>query len=145
MKNKNLRLIYLDLSPELMSVFRVVKVALEKSIVEQNLIELVYLRVSQINGCAYCLNLHTSSLLKAGETQRRIYEVAGWRVSDQFSKNEQVALNWAEQLTLISTSHADDESFELLKDVFKDTEISDLTFAISLMHGMNKLAISMRQ
>jgi len=142
---KNLRLKYFDLSPELMSGFRAVKVALEKSIVGQNLIELVYLRVSQINGCAYCLNLHTNYLLKAGETQRRISEVAGWRVSDQFSKKEQAALNWAEQLTLISTSHADDEAFELLKKFFNDKEISDLTFAISLMNGMNRLAISMRQ
>ncbi|MBI0025348.1 carboxymuconolactone decarboxylase family protein [Bartonella sp. M0187] len=142
---KNLRLKYFDLSPELMSGFRAVKVALEKSVVEQKLIELVYLRVSQINGCAYCLNLHTNSLLKAGETQRRISEVAGWRVSDQFSEKERAALNWAEQLTNISTSHADDESYEALKKVFSDKEISDLTFAISLMNGMNRLAISMRQ
>ena len=142
---KNLRLKYFELSPELMSGFRAVKVALEKSVVGQNLIELVYLRVSQINGCAYCLNLHTNSLLKAGETQRRIAEVAGWRVSDQFSEKEKAALNWAEQLTNISTSHADDEAFEALKKVFNDKEISDLTFAISLMNGMNRLAISMRQ
>ena len=142
---KNLRLKYFDLSPELMSGFRAVKVALEKSAVGQKLIELVYLRVSQINGCAYCLNLHTNSLLKDGETQRRIAEVAGWRVSDQFSEKEKVALNWAEQLTNISTSHADDEAFEALKKVFNDKEISDLTFAISLMNGMNRLAISMRQ
>ena len=142
---KNLRLKYFDLSPELMSGFRAVKVALEKSAVGQKLIELVYLRVSQINGCAYCLNLHTNSLLKDGETQRRIAEVAGWRVSDQFSEKEKAALNWAEQLTNISTSHADDESYEALKKVFNDKEISDLTFAISLMNGMNRLAISMRQ
>ena len=142
---KNLRLKYFDLSPELMSGFRAVKVALEKSVVGQNLIELVYLRVSQINGCAYCLNLHTNSLLKAGETQRRIAEVAGWRVSDQYSEKERAALSWAEQLTNISTSHADDESYEALKKVFSDKEISDLTFAISLMNGMNRLAISMRQ
>ena len=142
---KNLRLKYFDLSPELMSGFRAVKVALEKSVVEQKLIELVYLRVSQINGCAYCLNLHTNSLLKGGETQRRIAEVAGWRVSDQYSEKERAALNWAEQLTNISTCHADDESYEALKKVFSDKEISDLTFAISLMNGMNRLAISMRQ
>ena len=142
---KNLRLKYFDLSPELMSGFRAVKVALEKSAVGQKLIELVYLRVSQINGCAYCLNLHTNSLLKDGETQRRIAEVAGWRVSDQYSEKEKAALNWAEQLTNISTSHADDESYEALKKVFNDKEISDLTFAISLMNGMNRLAISMRQ
>ena len=142
---KNLRLKYFELSPELMSGFRAVKVGLEKSAVGQKLIELVYLRVSQINGCAYCLNLHTNSLLKDGETQRRIAEVAGWRVSDQFSEKERAALNWAEQLTNISTSHADDESYEALKKVFSDKEISDLTFAISLMNGMNRLAISMRQ
>ncbi|CAM1656156.1 carboxymuconolactone decarboxylase family protein [Bartonella apihabitans] len=142
---KNLRLKYFELSPELMSGFRAVKVGLEKSAVGQKLIELVYLRVSQINGCAYCLNLHTNSLLKDGETQRRIAEVAGWRVSDQFSEKEKAALNWAEQLTNISTSHADDEAFEALKKVCNDKEISDLTFAISLMNGMNRLAISMRQ
>ena len=142
---KNLRLKYFELSPELMSGFRAVKVGLENSVVGQKLIELVYLRVSQINGCAYCLNLHTNSLLKAGETQRRIAEVAGWRVSDQYSEKERAALNWAEQLTFISTSHADDESYEALKKVFSDKEISDLTFAISLMNGMNRLAISMRQ
>ena len=142
---KNLRLKYFDLSPELMSGFRAVKVALEKSVVEQKLIELVYLRVSQINGCAYCLNLHTNSLLKDGETQRRISEVAGWCVSDQYSEKERAALNWAEQLTNISTSHADDESYAALKNFFTDKEISDLTFAISLMNGMNRLAISMRQ
>ena len=142
---KNLRLKYFELSPELMSGFRAVKVGLENSAVGQKLIELVYLRVSQINGCAYCLNLHTNSLLKDGETQRRIAEVAGWRVSDQFSEKEKAALNWAEQLTNISTSHADDESYEALKKVFSDKEISDLTFAISLMNGMNRLAISMRQ
>ena len=142
---KNLRLKYFELSPELMSGFRAVKVGLEKSAVGQKLIELVYLRVSQINGCAYCLNLHTNSLLKDGETQRRIAEVAGWRVSDQYSEKERAALNWAEQLTNISTSHADDESYEALKKVFSDKEISDLTFAISLMNGMNRLAISMRQ
>ncbi|WP_295878796.1 carboxymuconolactone decarboxylase family protein [uncultured Bartonella sp.] len=128
-----------------MSGFRAVKVGLENSVVGQKLIELVYLRVSQINGCAYCLNLHTNSLLKDGETQRRIAEVAGWRVSDQFSEKERAALNWAEQLTNISTSHADDESYEAIKKVFSDKEISDLTFAISLMNGMNRLAISMRQ
>ena len=142
---KNLRLKYFELSPELMSGFRAVKVGLENSAVGQKLIELVYLRVSQINGCAYCLNLHTNSLLKDGETQRRIAEVAGWRVSDQYSEKERAALNWAEQLTNISTSHADDESYEALKKVFSDKEISDLTFAISLMNGMNRLAISMRQ
>ncbi|WP_295965098.1 carboxymuconolactone decarboxylase family protein [uncultured Bartonella sp.] len=142
---KNLRLKYFELSPELMSGFRAVKVGLEKSAVGQKLIELVYLRVSQINGCAYCLNLHTNSLLKDGETQRRIAEVAGWRVSDQYSEKERAALNWAEQLTNISTTHADDESYEALKKVFSNKEISDLTFAISLMNGMNRLAISMRQ
>ena len=66
-------------------------------------------------------------------------------MSDQFSEKEKAALNWAEQLTNISTSHADDESYEALKKVFNDKEISDLTFAISLMNGMNRLAISMRQ
>ncbi|OTA20805.1 alkylhydroperoxidase [Xenorhabdus beddingii] len=140
----NMRLAYYDLSPELLQGFRAVKQALEKSPLGVPLVELIYLRVSQINGCSFCLNKHTQSLRENQETERRLAELAGWRVSSQFSPREKAALEWAEALTYIVTTHADDEAYLPLKDYFTDQEISDLTFAIALMNGMNRLAIGMR-
>ncbi|MDC9594444.1 carboxymuconolactone decarboxylase family protein [Xenorhabdus sp. IM139775] len=140
-----LRLAYYDLSPELLQGFRLVKEGLEKSSLGLPLVELVYLRVSQINGCAFCLNKHTQSLRQAEETERRLAELAGWRVSSQFTFREKAALEWAEALTYVTASHADDGAYLPLKDYFTDQEISDLTFAIALMNGMNRLAIGMRQ
>ncbi|MBI6549568.1 carboxymuconolactone decarboxylase family protein [Xenorhabdus lircayensis] len=140
-----LRLAYYDLSPELLQGFRAVNQGLEKSPLGLPLIELIYLRISQINGCSFCLNKHTQSLLQAQETERRLAELAGWRVSSQFSSREKVALEWAEALTHVVTTHADDYAYLPLKAHFTDQEISDLTFSIALMNGMNRLAIGMRQ
>ncbi|CDG16093.1 carboxymuconolactone decarboxylase family protein [Xenorhabdus doucetiae] len=140
-----LRLAYYDLSPELLQGFRSVKEGLEKSPLGLPLVELVYLRVSQINGCAFCLNKHTQSLRQTEETERRLAELAGWRVSSQFTFREKAALAWAEALTYVTATHADDGAYLPLKDYFTDQEISDLTFAIALMNGMNRLAIGMRQ
>ncbi|MDC9596955.1 carboxymuconolactone decarboxylase family protein [Xenorhabdus anantnagensis] len=141
----DLRLAYYNLSPELLQGFRAVKEGLEKSSLDLPLIELIYLRVSQINGCSFCLNKHSQALREHQETERRLAELAGWRVSSQFSLREKAALEWAEALTHIVTTHADDYAYFPLKDYFTDQEISDLTFAIALMNGMNRLAIGMRQ
>ncbi|CCW28985.1 carboxymuconolactone decarboxylase family protein [Xenorhabdus nematophila] len=141
----SLRLAYYELSPELLQGFRQVKQSLEKSPLDLPLIELIYLRVSQINGCSFCLNMHTKALRLREETERRLAELAGWRVSSQFSPREKAALEWAESLTYIVTSHADDDTYLPLKEHFNDKEISDLTFAIALMNGMNRLAVGMRQ
>ncbi|MBD2783200.1 carboxymuconolactone decarboxylase family protein [Xenorhabdus sp. DI] len=140
-----LRLAYYDLSPELLQGFRSVKEGLEKSPLGLPLVELIYLRVSQINGCAFCLNKHMQSLRQTEETERRLAELAGWRVSNQFTFREKAALAWAEALTYVTTTHADDDAYLPLKATFSDQEISDLTFAIALMNGMNRLAIGMRQ
>lgn len=140
-----LRLEYYDLSPELLQGFRAVRQGLEKSPLGLPLIELIYLRVSQINGCAFCLNKHTQFLRSHQEMERRLAELAGWRVSGQFTLREKAALEWAESLTHVVTTHASDETYLPLKDYFTDKEIVDLTFAIALMNGMNRLAIGMRQ
>lgn len=141
----DLRLPYYELSPELLQGFRQVKKALEQSPLGLPLIELVYLRISQINGCAYCLNLHSKALRERHESERRLAELAGWRVSSQFDAREKAALEWAESLTHIATTNAPDTAFEPLRQHFDDREISDLTFAIALMNGMNRLAVGMRQ
>src|SRR6218665_583102 len=141
----SLRLPYYELSPQLLQGLRQIKVDLEASPLGLPLIELVYLRVAQINGCSYCLNMHTKTLRERNETDRRLAELAGWRVSSQFSQREKSALEWAESLTHVADTHAPDEAFFPLKEHFSDQEISDLTFAIALMNAMTRLAIGMRQ
>ncbi|MDE1461320.1 carboxymuconolactone decarboxylase family protein [Spartinivicinus poritis] len=140
-----MRLPYYDLSSKALSGFRQIKDYLADSSLGLPIVELVYLRVSQINGCSFCLKMHAQSLRKAGETDDRIDSLAGWRVSSLYTAKERAALAWAEAVTHIEVSHANDEYYEPLKEYFSDQEISNLTFAVSLMNALNRVAISMRQ
>ena len=140
-----LRLRYFDLSPEAIEGLRAVGTYLQDSPLGRPLIELVYLRVSQINGCAFCLKKHSKNLRDLGEPQDKLDSLAGWHASTSFSDKECVALAWAEALTHISTTHAPDDAFAALRAFFTDKEISDLTFAISNMNALNRLAVGMRQ
>ncbi len=142
---KPLRLAYASLSPEAYQGLLSVKNALEKSSLGKNLIELVYLRVSQINGCSFCLEMHSASLRSGGEKNNKLDAVAGWQVSTHFSPRERAALQWAESLANVGETHAPDSDYECLKPLFSDNEISDLTFAVALMSAFNRLAIGMRQ
>ena len=108
------------------------------------LLELVRLRVSQINGCAFCLEMHSKALRKSGVAQNKLDALAGWRVSAHFSDAERAALGWAESVTYIAESHAEDDVYMPLLDHFSARQISDLTFAISLMNAFNRLAVAMR-
>lgn len=140
-----LRLPYSQLSPEAYKGLLTTKNALVASSLGLPLIELVYLRISQINGCAFCLEMHAKALRQGGSAETKLDSLAGWRVSTQFSDAERAALAWAEALTDVAQTHAPDEVFEPLKAHFDDAQISDLTFAISLMNAFNRLAIGMRQ
>jgi AhpD family alkylhydroperoxidase len=140
-----LRLPYQTLSPDAYQGLRLTKKALDKSTLGKQLIELVYLRVSQINGCAFCLEMHAAALRAAGVPDAKLDTLAGWRVSAHFSDRERAALGWTESLVDVARSHAPDEDFEPLKAHFSDAEIADLTFAIALMSAFNRLAIGMRQ
>lgn len=103
------------------------------------------MRVSQINGCKFCLKLHGKKLIDAGETQERLDAIASWRTSTSFDVREKVALAWAESLTNVKDTHAPEEDFAPLKDYFSDVEITELTFAIVTMNALNRLAIGMRR
>ena len=138
------RLPYNTLSPEAYRGLGATKAALDKSPLGKPLIELVWLRTSQINGCAYCLEMHSKALRADGVPQVKLDSLAGWRVSEQFDARERAALAWTESLTHIDQTHAPDEDFEPLKAYFSDVEISDLSFAIALMSAFNRLAIGMR-
>ncbi|WP_163831699.1 carboxymuconolactone decarboxylase family protein [Spartinivicinus ruber] len=140
-----MRLPYYELSSEALNHFRQVKNYLAGSSLDIRLVELIYLRISQINGCAFCLQMHAQSLRKAGETNERIDSLAGWKVSNLYTDKEQAALEWAESVTRIESTYANDDAYKPLQDHFSDQEISDLTFAISLMNALNRLAIGMRQ
>lgn len=140
-----LRLAYGKLSPEAYAGLGACKAALDKSVLGKAFIELIYLRVSQINGCAFCLDMHSKALRAGGTDQRKLDTLAGWRVSDAFDAREKAGLAWAESLTHIDTTGAPDEVYLPLKTLFSDVEIADLTFAVSLMNAFNRLAVGMRQ
>lgn len=140
-----LRLPYFDLSPQAYQGLIQTKKALDQSTLGKALIELINLRISQINGCAFCLEMHAAALRSGNQDARRIDGLAGWRVSDRYTERERAALAWAESLTDISDDHAPDAVYEPLKAHFSDIEIADLTFAAALMNAFNRLAIGMRQ
>ena len=143
--NSPKRLSYHILSPEAYKGFGATKAALAKSSLGKELIEWVWLRISQINGCAYCLEMHAKALRSAGVPDAKLDSIVGWRIADHFSGRERAALAWAEALTHVDQTHAPDEDYEPLKNYFSDVEISDLSFAIALMGAFNRMAIGMRQ
>ena len=106
---------------------------------------LVQLRVSQINGCVYCVDLHSRQARDAGESQQRLDCLAAWQECPFFSQAEHAALAWAEAVTDISKTHAPDENYQTLRRFYSDQQIVDLTLVISLMNAWNRLAIGMRR
>ncbi|MBH5367504.1 carboxymuconolactone decarboxylase family protein [Bradyrhizobium glycinis] len=109
------------------------------------LIELVYLRISQINNCAYCLDMHTRDLLKKGEKVEKIALLQAWReAGNLFDERERAALAWAETVTRVAETGVPDEAYQAARAVFEERELVDLTIAISLMNAYNRIAISFR-
>ena len=141
-----MRLDYTKASPGGVKAFGGVYGYIMQSGLEDVLVELVYLRVSQINGCAYCLDMHTRDLSKKGVSVQKLALVQAWREAGHFfSEREQAALAWAESVTLVSQTHVPDSAFEAAAAVFNEKELADLTMAIGLMNAFNRLAISFRR
>ena len=111
---------------------------------EERLTHLVKLRVSQINGCAYCLDMHWKDLRAIGEDEQRLYSLAAWEESPYYSDRERAALIWAEAVTRISENHVPDGIYEKVKTQFSEKELGDLTIAISTINMWNRLAIAGR-
>ncbi|AKA80665.1 carboxymuconolactone decarboxylase family protein [Pseudomonas synxantha] len=113
---------------------------------EKELIDLVYLRVSQLNGCAYCLDSHSRDLLKQGVSLEKIMLLATWHEAPVlFTRRESAALAWAEVVTQVAQSQVPDADYAAVAAVFSDKEVADLTLAISLMNALNRIAISFRK
>ncbi len=111
---------------------------------EASLLELVRMRASQINGCAYCLDMHSKDARAAGETEQRLYTLSAWRETPFFTERERAALAWTEAITLISSSNAPDEVYEEARKEFTEEELVNLTVAIVAINGWNRLAIGFR-
>ncbi|WP_374471557.1 carboxymuconolactone decarboxylase family protein [Phenylobacterium sp.] len=110
-----------------------------------DLVDLVYLRVSQINNCAYCLDMHTRELLKRGVTVEKLALVQAWAEGGAlFSREERAALAWAEAVTLVAQTGVPDSAYDAAREVFDQKQLVDLTLAISLMNSYNRMAISFR-
>jgi len=117
---------------------------LAESSIEKPLRELVKVRASQINGCAYCLDMHWKDARAGGETEQRLYGLAAWRESPYYTERERAALAWAEELTLIAERHAPEELYAEVCRHFSEQEIVDLTLAVTTINAWNRIAISFR-
>jgi AhpD family alkylhydroperoxidase len=111
---------------------------------ETSLLNLIHMRSSQINGCAYCLDMHSKEARAAGETEQRLYGLDAWRETPFYTDRERAALAWTEALTLVSQGHVPDEVYQLARKHFSEKEIVDLTIAVVEINAWNRIAISLR-
>src|SRR5262249_13217096 len=111
---------------------------------DRRLFELVKIRASQINGCAYCLDMHTKDARQAGETEQRIYALSVWHETPFFTDRERAALEWTEAVTRVGDTHVPDELYERVSAHFDEAELVALTFGVVVINSWNRLAISMR-
>ena len=121
-----------------------VEAYLQKSGLDHKLLVLVKIRASQINGCAYCLHMHTREAHELGESDTRLFLLDAWYESNLFSPRERAALAWTESLTNIATTHAPDAVFEEARKQFSEKELADLSIAIAMINAWNRLAIGAR-
>ena len=111
---------------------------------EPFLLELIKLRASQINGCAYCIDMHWKDARARGESEQRLYGLMAWRESPYYTERERAALAWTEAVTLIADNHVPDDLYEEVRQHFNETELVNLTLALVAINGWNRLAISFR-
>ena len=138
------RLNYGEVSPDAIKPMLTLTAYLKHCGLEPKLLELIKIRSSQMNGCAYCLDMHTKDARKLGETEQRIYALSAWRETPFFTDRERAALDWTEAVTNVGGSHVPDDVFELARKFFNEKELVDLTMSIVLINGWNRLAIGFR-
>jgi len=114
------------------------------SSLEKPLLELVKIRASQINACAFCLHMHTRDARKAGESQERLDLLAAWREAPLFTDRERAALAWTEAVTSVADTHVPDEVYDTARTAFSDQELVDLTMAVVAINGWNRLLVAFR-
>ena len=138
------RLNYSKIAPEGVEGLSKLESYVRKSGLEHSLLELVKLRASQLNGCAYCIDMHTKDARTNGESEQRLYGVSAWHEAPFYSERERTALAWTEAVTLISQDHVPDEIYAEARKHFSEKELVDLTLGIIAINSWNRLAVSFR-
>ena len=138
------RMNFMQAAPDTIKALMALETQIQGSGLEQSLIELVKTRASQINGCAYCINMHTQDARKHGETEQRLYLLNAWREAPAYSERERAALAWTEAVTLIADTHVPDAVYEEVRAEFEPEELVKLTLLITTINAWNRFAISFR-
>lgn len=138
------RLNYAKVAPAGYNALDALDTYVENCALEPLLKELVRMRASQLNGCAYCLDMHSKDARAQGETEQRLYGLTAWREAPYYSPRERAALLWTEEITLIGETHASDAVYEEVRQHFTDEELVNLTLAIITINAWNRLAVSFR-
>ena len=138
------RIDYKTVAPDAFKAMLGLENYVRKSGLEPLLLELVKTRVSQINGCGHCLDMHTKDARAAGESEQRLYVLSAWREAPFYSARERAALAWAEAVTQLSTNDVPDELYDEVRGQFDEKALVDLTFAIVAINGWNRLAVPLR-
>src|SRR6476469_6782873 len=138
------RMNFYQAAPETIKALVALEAQIQASGLEKSLIELVKTRASQINGCAYCINMHTADARKQGETEERLYLLNAWRESPLYTDRERAALAWTEALTLIAETHAPDDLYEAMRAQFSESEAVNLTVLIGAITAWNRVALGFR-
>lgn len=138
------RMNYAEAAPGAMKAMNALESYLAKCNLEASLRELVKIRASQINGCAYCVDMHSLDARAGGESEQRLYALPVWHETPFFTERERAALLWTEKLTLLSVDHVPDEVFEQVRQHFSEEELANLTLAIATINAWNRFGVSFR-
>ena len=136
------RINFPKVAPEAYMAMRGLEAYLRQSGLEQSLLELVKTRASQLNGCAYCIDMHTKDARAHGETEQRLYALSAWRETTFFSDRERAALAWTEAVTLVADAPIEEEDYNDSRECFDEKSLVDLTLAIVAINGWNRLSIA---
>ncbi|VVM76998.1 hypothetical protein PS645_02064 [Pseudomonas fluorescens] len=139
------RLDYYSASPKAMKAMIAMEALTSNLSIEPALLHLIKIRASQVNGCAFCTDMHSLDARRLGETERRMYAIAVWRDSDFFNLRERAALAWTEAVTLLAQTRVPDTVYAEAREQFTEGEMVDLTIAVNTINSWNRLAVSFRQ
>ncbi|MGE8078094.1 carboxymuconolactone decarboxylase family protein [Peribacillus loiseleuriae] len=137
------RMNYYEIAPDAMKLMMELEKYTKKSSIDRKIRELIKIRASQINGCAFCINMHTADAKKMGETEQRLYCISAWRDCTFYSEEEKVALELTEHITLVSEKRVPDELYERVRKHYTEKEYVDLVILINQINSWNRISISM--
>lgn len=138
------RIDVMHVNPGIMHAMLGLERQVQKSGLDSRLLDLIRMRSSQINGCAYCLDMHSKDARAHGETEQRLYGLSAWRETPYYSARERAALEWTEAVTLVAQSHISDEVFDSVRAQFSEDELASLTLAIVSINGWNRFNVAAR-